>query len=200
MIAYLDFDLEIGKGEGGKYPVVGLTSAGQKTHAELKLPFDPANLALRLKDLELALLRSSTLHRQTKQEIEARRFGIELFENLFAGEVRTSFDVSRQQAEEQGKGLRVRLRIQPPELAILPWEYLYDSAQAEHLCLSQYTPLVRFFETPHPPEPLQVLQPLHILGLVANPQDLPRLDVEKEVRSLETALRPLIEKGRVSIT
>jgi hypothetical protein len=31
------------------------------------------------------------------------------------------------------------VRIQSPELAALPWEFLYDTHQAEYVCLSRTT-------------------------------------------------------------
>lgn len=42
--------------------------------------------------------------------------------------------------------------------------------------------------------------PLRILGVIANPTDLPRLDVERERQQLEAAIRPLVDQGRVQLT
>jgi len=60
-----------------------------------------------------------------------------------AGEVRSRYDVSCERAAQREQGLRLKLRIQAPELAVLPWEFLYDPRQAEYICLSRNTPLVR---------------------------------------------------------
>ena len=49
-------------------------------------------------------------------------FGRELFEALLVSEVRSCYRTSRNTARDEGKGLRVRLRIDAPELAVLPWE------------------------------------------------------------------------------
>jgi hypothetical protein len=45
-------------------------------------------------------------------------------------------------------GLRVKLRINPPEIAALPWEFLYDAGEEEYLCLERSSALVRYLELP----------------------------------------------------
>ena len=110
----------------------------------------------RLLKLEKALLSSGGGRRTvlTNEEEAVQRFGAELFDLLFSGEVRNRYDVSQAEAHHQGKGLRVKLRIQPPVLAVLPWEFLHDPRRGEYLCLSQQTPLVRYLELPQPIRPL----------------------------------------------
>jgi len=60
-------------------------------------------------------------------------FGQNIFDSLLKGEVRSAYDVSMREAKQQGKGLRMKLRIKPPELAALPWEFLYDSRYAKYI-------------------------------------------------------------------
>jgi hypothetical protein len=91
-------------------------------------------------------------------------FGGSLFNALLTGETRNHYDMSWHEARGQGKGLRLKLRIQPPELAAIPWEFLYDSRQAEYVCLSRDTPVVRYLELPQPIQPLAVTLPLQILA------------------------------------
>ena len=43
---------------------------------------------------------------------------------------------SAQRAREEGAVLRLVLRIRPPELARLPWEFLFDPGQQDYLGLS----------------------------------------------------------------
>ena len=104
-----------------------------------------------------------------------------------------------QYSAAQGKGLRIRLRVDAPQLAILPWEYLYDEAQGEYICLAKETPLIRYLELARPPQPLTIQPPLRILGMVASPSDLPELDMEKEKRQMAEAIRHLQDEGRVSL-
>ena len=76
---------------------------------------------------------------------------------LMSGDVRNRYDLSRRHADEQRKGLRLKLRIEAPELAAVPWEFLYDERPpGEYVCLSQVTPFVRYLELPQPTPPLKV--------------------------------------------
>ncbi len=94
----------------------------------------------------------------------------------------------------------MKLRIQAPELAVLPWEYLYDAQQGEYVCLSANTSLVRYLELPQPVQELRVAPPLRILGLIANPSDLEPLDVEQEKVCVEQAVAALRDRGLVELT
>jgi formylglycine-generating enzyme required for sulfatase activity len=97
------------------------------------------------------------------------------------------------------QGLRVKLRIQPPELAVLPWEFLYDPRESEYVCLSRNTPIVRYLELPRTAQPVSVAPPLRILGMIASPQDLPPLDVAREKQRVERAIRDLQARGLVEL-
>ena len=202
MLEYLDFDLEIGEGDGRDYALAVLRSPAGEAQAVFHFPFDDLALERYQDKLKIALLRSGGRHRQvvSSEEQAAQDFGKALFQAVFPGDVRSCFDRSLERAQAQGKGLRIRLRIQPPDLAALPWEYLYDSRQAEYLCLSQNTPIVRYMETLQPPLPLTVAPPLRVLGMIASPVDLPALDVETEKERLERALKPLQQHGFASLT
>lgn len=46
------------------------------------------------------------------------------------------FASSRNQAAREGRQLRIVLQIRPPELARLPWEFLFDSREDDYVCLS----------------------------------------------------------------
>ncbi|MGH8887782.1 MAG: hypothetical protein ACRDYX_21960 [Egibacteraceae bacterium] len=69
-------------------------------------------------------------------------FGRELFDALFIDDVRSLFDSSRHRAAQDDEQLRLVLRIRAPELARLPWEFLYDPRRDDYLGLS--VSLVRF--------------------------------------------------------
>ena len=83
-----------------------------------------------------------------------------LYAALFSDDVDNLYHESRIQAKQQGMGLRIKLRIQPPELSTLPWEFLFDRRVDEYVCLSTNTPLVRYLETQNPVYPLTVKPPL----------------------------------------
>ena len=78
------------------------------------------------------------------------------------------------------------LKFAWPELAVLPWETMFDPETGSYLCRRE--PLVRHVSAPYVPDPLEVSRPLRILGLVASPRGLPVLDVEAEQKRLTRAL------------
>jgi hypothetical protein len=199
--AYLDFELEIGLGQGREYPVTVLRSPSGEAHGTLHFPYDESALESRLKDLQIALLMTAETRRRlpTLEEQPVRRFGQELFDALLAGEIRSAYDVSWRQAEAQGKGLRVKLRVQSPALAGLPWEFLYDPREGEYLCLMSDRPVVRYIEAVQPMQPLQVIPPLRILGMAASPTGLAALDVEQEKLRLAKATEELQGQGLVEV-
>jgi hypothetical protein len=71
--------------------------------------------------LQNALLRSGgkSRHILLPEEQSVQDFGLTLFKTLFAGAIGNCYAVSRREAEQQGKGLRVKLRILSPEMAAL---------------------------------------------------------------------------------
>jgi len=117
-----------------------------------------------------------------------------------ASEVGAYYRTSLNEARKQKKGLRLRLRIEAPELAALPWEYLYDEAEGDYVGLSTETPLIRYLELGRPQEPLIIEPPLRILGMVASPHDFPELDVAGEKQLMTEAIEQLVEAGVVEIT
>jgi ATP/maltotriose-dependent transcriptional regulator MalT len=125
------------------------------------------------------------------------QLGSFLFEELFPGEVAALYRASLSMVRAQQKQLQVRLRIEPAELAALPWEYLYDAHEEAFLALSPETALVRYIPLRLPIRPLRVALPLRILAVLANPYDLPELNVAQERATIEEALAPGIARGEV---
>src|SRR5262249_16559221 len=108
------------------------------------------------------------------------------------GAYRASLGVARGRSQ----GLRLVLRL-PRELALLPWEAMFDQETQTYLCRRE--PLVRHVPAPYTPDPLEVSRRLRILGLVASPRGLPALDVEAEQEHLSEALAQPLAHGRVEL-
>jgi len=172
-----------------RYPVAVIRSPAGEARETLRFPFDELALDNRLKDLQIALLRSGGKRRQmlSPEERAVQEFGRTLFDSLVVGKVRSRYGVSQREAARQGKGLRFKLRIQSPELAALPWEFLYDSRQAKYVCLSRNTPVVRYLELPQPIPPLTVTPPPRIMGMIASPSDPPPTWMEPQELSASAA-------------
>lgn len=209
---YLDFELQILRSSAGRYTVQVLRSpeAGEP-EAEIELPLEGEALGARLEELEDALYISSETRgeRSTEEPPSSttppaqtiRDFGEELFRAVFRDEIQSAYRISLNNARNQNKGLRLKLRIHPSSgLTQVPWEFLYDPGFNRFLVLSARRPLVRYLSLPHPTIPLEVTPPLKILGMVANPEGLPPLDVEREKQVVEKATERVRANGKVEIT
>jgi CHAT domain len=199
---YFNFELEIGARNGDVYPVSVIRSAEGEAYEMMHFPFGEQTLATQLVTLQQFLTNpdqgGSLLPSPGEQSIQ--KFGQALFIALFVGEIAILYQISRAIARNKGKGLRVKLRIQPPELAALPWEFLYDPRNEQYLCLSDDTPVIRYLDIPEPLQPLAISSPLSILGMTANPKDITDLDVVREQQRIEAALADLRTEGLVQIT
>lgn len=78
--------------------------------------------------------------RRTPEEL-----GGGLFQALFGGATRDSYEHRRALARSRDRGLRIRLLVDPssPELSAIPWETLYDRRYGQFLSLDTHTPVVR---------------------------------------------------------
>lgn len=97
------------------------------------------------------------------------------------------------------EGLRLRLRLDPPELAALPWEYCYDPENDNFLALDQRTVIVRYLPLPFSALPLAGSTPVRLLIAISAANDWPKLDVESERERIQAALTEAIADGRVAI-
>ena len=199
MTQYLDFEIHIAPGSGQDYPVVVLKSPAGETTGILRLPFDPAQLASQLQGIETAVRDSAFPVRGIamgeSQKASVKDFGTQLFEALFVDQIQAKFRMSQDRARLEDKGLRIRLRIEAPDLCTLPWEFLYDGSTGDYVALSSHTPVVRYLESDHPPETLTVKGPISILAMVASPNDRPKLNVKRERERMEAATRSLQDAG-----
>lgn len=201
-MSYLDLEVEVTAAEGRGYRVEVTSPSGGECAATLPFPLEERALERRLQGLRLALLSSAANVRRLAMPDErlVQELGADLFDWLFVGDARALFDSTRQQAAREGtdEWLRLVLRIRPPELAALPWEFLYDTRRDDYLSLSN--PLVRYPEVLEPIRPLAVAPPLRILGMVARPSDRSELDVELEKRWLLQAVTDLTADRRVAVS
>lgn len=137
----------------------------------------------------------------TIQPLDPQQFGERLFAALFTSTIGTCWRQSVDFVRSRGKGLRLRLRLdETPELAALPWEYLYDPAERQYLVLAADISVVRYLALPQSEESLAVARPLQILVLTADATDYTRLDIATEEARLQTALQPLEAEGQVTVT
>jgi WD40 repeat protein/CHAT domain-containing protein len=128
-----------------------------------------------------------------------QKLGQTLYNALFISPILLAFDKAQDSARA-GTGLRLRLRIEPPELAALPWETLYDG---QHWLSDQsHKPLVRqliLAPGSKTPKKLQVQGALRILFVGASPQaeGLPNLKIEKTASKLKELLEEHIKNKKI---
>ena len=194
----IELELEV-TGRDGHYRVEARSTIGGESGTEVEFRLGELGIERQLERLRLTLLRSAATTRRVpaRDEQPVQRLGSELFDRLFTGDVRLLFDMTRQQAVHRDARVRLVLRIRPPELAVLPWEFMYDARRDDYLSLSM--PLVRYPEILEPVRPLRVTGPLRILGMVARPSGFDALDVDGEKAHLRRALDPLIRDGGVHL-
>ncbi len=143
-ILYLDFDLQIECAEQGYRAQIGASPTGEASQS-FTVPFSDAELE---KFLVLAGRPRAPVRSGAATDVAAAQvFGGRLFETLFNHQIRDGLQSSLNEAERQGKGLRIRLRFNDaPELADIPWEYFYRADADRFLALSAKMPLVRYLE------------------------------------------------------
>ena len=194
----LDFQVEISAAGEHGYAVTARAPDGGEAAATLQLPIATAELDARIGRIQDAVIASSATVRRSlsSQERPVQELGSLLF-NALGNTVHGLLLASRQQAAREGRQLRLVLHVRPPELARLPWEFLYDAGEDDYVCFS--TPLIRYPPVLEPQRPLQVAPPLRVLGMVARPGDQQTLAVDDEQRRLRQALAELEHAGRVEL-
>jgi CHAT domain len=200
--SYVDFDITLRTLAGGRYRVASDTS-GSHDEAELKLPFDDAERA-EIRDLvqgparDLGAAAPASLGEHVDYWEKVKIIGERLYDAVFVDGVAASFRSCRDRARQLPEAPIVRIRLhldETPELADLPWEYLYKGQN--FLVLGERTPIVRHVNHPNPaPQPL-VKPPVSMLIMIA--QGNPPLDVQKEWQLIKETLKPLEDRKILSL-
>jgi tetratricopeptide (TPR) repeat protein len=124
---------------------------------------------------------------------EARAFGERLFGALFQGPIGAIYVAS----QDGTTPARVRLTVDDPALARIPWELLFDPVTDGALALRG--PFVRGIDTEGGARPLAVEPPLRVLIADSSPSDQPALASQLEARDVEAELAPLTGDGRIGV-
>jgi hypothetical protein len=180
VIAYEDFDLRIEADGDGFY--VSAQRGAQRARTRLEL------------DLSLAW-NLWELPSDDRREVEKR--GATLFDALIRGDVRDLYQQGRGNAgSDPGKGLRIRIQIDPRDerlrpLVRLPWEILFDHSgdAGKLLALDARRPIVRMIdciEQHVDPAPLPIRR---VLLASAQPTDATHLNLKREYTYVTTALQ-----------
>lgn len=190
-IEYVDFDIRVSDKTERGYPVEASYSlngrAGTPSIYQVFNLDDP--------DFKNWL---SFLEGLVAEEIDTKLFGKHLGQWLFPYQIRALYS-TLQGTLGNSKGIRLRLEIDPAELSSLPWEYCYDDLRQNFIARNPFTPIVRYIDQPYTPNSLEAPRPLKILMVLANPQNLPALDAQKELTLLQNALKPLGNQVQIEV-
>jgi len=204
----LDFDLRIWAADGKYVAQVMDSPAGRSERETLRPPFgSDSNEILSLK-LENAVLRGRGYRGVpvSCEEKILREFGSEMFRIVFreaasiAQKLSSSLDIVEQRSETVD-GLRIKLTIEPPEMAALPWEYVFDERQGDtgYMCLRHKSPMVRFLDFGRATTTFSIKGRLNVLGIVANPRgEWDNLDTEQERNRIDEAIASIPDKNLVN--
>jgi hypothetical protein len=199
-LEYENFDILIQHWDGEHYPTRVLRSLNGEAQGHFDISALAPEVIANLKSVRKFVLDSvSTSESERERWTRAKWLGELLFDALMSGNVRSCFDVSWNLAKTSGKGLRIRLRIEPPDLLGLPWELMCDKRSDRFLSLSIYTPIVHYIELQQT-VPAFITYPLRILVVLSSPVDQVPLHIEVESTRIARALEHLQRSRMVQIT
>jgi CHASE2 domain-containing sensor protein len=167
---YRNFDLCIWELAGDRYRLHAEGEGHGQAKEEVQIDAREPGLRAQLRRLA---------ERDTDRTV-LEALGTALFDRLFVGDVRRCFDRSYGDvAEDPSLGLRLRLRIEPAELAALPWELFFDRG---FIATRVVSPVLRYVEAPRVERELRTRLPLRLLVVIPQrSRELPGADREKEI-------------------
>lgn len=182
---YHDFNLRARDWQAdGRFQVEVLASPAGEMRQPASVQLDAGRLARPLGKLEFKGIRSLE---------ELIPLGEELAALLLPEPVRALL-LRSLDAIDAEEGLRLRLLLDDPPIADLPWEYVYlqrtagEKGLAGFLALDPRIAFVRHEAMARPPGSLQATRPLKLVVGLSAPSDQARLDLEKERGAIEEAL------------
>lgn len=165
-------------------------------------PHPAPQLQTLLSDQQMAgILKDLSIQTAPATTEAIQKLGKALYDSLFADRDLLLAFGKVQGSASSDSGARLRLQIEPAELAAFPWETLHDGK--DWLSAQSTTPVVRKLALSENKKSLQKLQirgALRILFVGASPEDLDKLEIEKTANELETLLAASIKKKQIAFS
>jgi len=137
--------------------------------------------------------------RNTNTEL-LKTLGNQLYKALFPQKIDGRFQATIAAAQERGDKVRLRLIFEFPELAALPWEFLYNESTNTFLANDTQTALSRYIDVPQQKRELKAATlPLKVLLVISSPTNLPKLDFTQEEKLIREALKNHIDIGSIEL-
>jgi CHASE2 domain-containing sensor protein len=184
---YINLDLWVERGDGDGYRIRGESAHGDSHGSATG-------------DLALLGANDDRLADNTADADYIKALGIRLHQFLF----KTAPDAGIQSLLDQclgagGQSCGVRIRLQladlNPEIAAIPWEFLYAESRGGFFASSVRTPVVRFVKGSLDRRDPEARWPLDMLVVIP---DVPDLDVDAEKRRINEALEGITPKVKVT--
>lgn len=175
---YHPVQIRFGERAAGAYSL-GVTESPTGSLPAEPCPLDPDSLERQLwadaDRVEGAMRRSSAGSGDSRlpTALAARRVGEKLYESLFDSHIRPCLEQSIRRVDAQRReGLRFLINTtDAPDLARLPWEFLYSPTEDDFLFSDRMKPVIRWLDVDQPPPTLAVEPPLRLLLAIASPRD-----------------------------
>ena len=154
-------------------------------------------VALDLTEIELAL---QLVEQERTNETLLKGLGGRLYDGLFPPGVHAHLRATAAVAGALGLGVRLRLILEPPELAALPWELMYDAQTNTFLANSTQSAVSRYIRVPQAQRAsAEASPPLKILVVISSPHDYQPADLDADEALLRDALAEQLAAGRVEM-
>ncbi|WP_086688381.1 COR domain-containing protein, partial [Nostoc sp. T09] len=174
-----------------------LVTADRKIRASSEQGDEWGELRLEINRIKLSLKLIES--RQTDTDL-LKAIGGELYQALFPTKIHGQLRATMAGAQANGYEVRLRLVFESPEIAALPWEFLYDEATNTFLANNTQTVLSRYVDVPlQKRDPKAASLPLKVLLVISSPSNLPQLDVAGEERLIREALKKHIDAGTIEL-
>lgn len=136
------------------------------------------------------------------EQHDIREFGKQLYKALFQGSIENRLMHSISLIKNDKENLRIRLRLDAPEISRLPWEYMYsDSLPTGFVALNRDISITRYIPFASFSNPATEFRaPLRILVAIASPKNYPMLNIEREKKSIKKSLSILTHLRQVKIS
>lgn len=136
---------------------------------------------------------------QTNEDL-LKELGKRLYRYLFPHPIHTHLNQTEAVARERDQRVRIRLTIDPDELAHIPWEFTYREEGGYFLAVHPDTVFVHYLDLPAPQDYVRKRDgPLNLLLIVANPGDLPPVDPDSWEQIVTRALENPIKERALRI-
>ncbi|MBD2207496.1 HEAT repeat domain-containing protein [Calothrix sp. FACHB-1219] len=180
---YQDFQILIDKNHQ-----IRASSEQGDVSAELRLDINEIELALELIELN-----------KTNDKL-LKSLGNQLYQALFPNQINARFHATMAGAQANQESVRLRLIFQSPQLAALPWEFLYDAETTTFLGNNIQTVLSRYIDVPLQKRDIKTAKlPLKVLLVISSPTDLAPLDATGEATLINSALETHIKAGQIEL-